>query len=126
MANIFCPNCGFKTSYQFAVPNFCSKCGKPYIKSKANHFSSKRPIVNSMQDPDDDEEDEGWDEDDLRIMGEDFSDSLFVPNIKKINVELDYSNSEVKSFKFGEIFGENVSEGNRFPIKKPKNLSDLL
>ena len=30
MASIFCPSCGSKSEYQFAAPNFCSKCGQPY------------------------------------------------------------------------------------------------
>jgi hypothetical protein len=40
-------------------------------------------------------------------------------------VELDFSTSEVKSFKFGEIFGENNSE-QKFPIKRARNINDLL
>lgn len=114
MATIFCPNCGFKSTYQFAIPNFCSKCGQAYLsRSSVNLKSKKTPI----QDEDYEEFDEDGDEP--------FSNSLIVPKISKIQVDLDLSTSEIKSFKFGEIFGENIEQP-KFPIKRPRNLSDLL
>lgn len=129
MATIFCPSCGSKANYLHAVPNFCGKCGQPYIPT----FSSKEKIKSAISstrtssDPDDqfdDEEDENWDGDEMRssTRGDFFSDSMRVPRLSKLNVEID-SSTDVRVFKMSDILGvENKS----FNPPRTKNLNDLI
>jgi len=119
MAIIFCPHCGSKSTYQFAMPNFCSKCGQAYLSKSSANLKIKKTA------PDDEEDEENFEEDGDFDRSESFSNSSIVPNISRIQVELDFSTSEVKSFKFGEIFGENNSE-QKFPIRRARNINDLL
>lgn len=120
MAIVFCPSCGSKTSYQFAAPNFCSKCGQPYLSRSSVSLKAKKIIERNENVDDEDYDGENFDSE-----GDSFSSSLTVPRISRIQVDLDFSTSEVKSFKFGEIFGENNTEA-KFPIKKTRDLNDLL
>lgn len=119
MAFIFCQSCGSKSEYKFAQPNFCSKCGQPYL-SKSSVFLKAKKIAEKNEIYDEEDQDDDFD-------GEidSFSSSLTVPRISKLQVDLDFSTSEIKSFKLGEIFGENAPEP-KFPIKKVRNLNDLL
>jgi hypothetical protein len=128
MASIFCPSCGSKSEYQFAIPNFCSKCGKSYIEnSKSN--ASIRPLskkINSRiknQDPEvnNDEFDDNDDED--VYNDEDYSNASRVPKISKIQVEIDCS-TDVKVFKFDDLINGNLN--NEFKIQKSRNINDLI
>lgn len=120
MAIIFCPSCGSKTPYQFAAPNFCSKCGQPYLSRSSVSLKEKKTVERNEN-----VDDEDYDDEDFNLEADSFSSSLTVPRISRIQVDLDFSTSEVKSFKFGEIFGENNAEA-KFPIKRARNLNDLL
>jgi hypothetical protein len=121
MGIAYCPSCGSKSNYQFAAPNFCSKCGQAYLSKSSSALKMKKAPQN---DVDDENESYESDEDNFDDSNS-FSNSLIVPRISRIQVDLDFSTSEVKSFKFGEIFGENAVEA-RFPIKKTRDINDLL
>ena len=122
MATVFCPSCGSKTTYQFAAPNFCSKCGQPYLSKSSVALKAKKSFVEDDVVAEDDSDDDEFASSDV----ESFSNSLIVPRISRIQVDLDFSTSEVKTFKFGEIFGENSNAEQKFPIKRARDINDLL
>jgi hypothetical protein len=106
MASIFCPSCGSKSEYKFAIPNFCFKCGSSY--SQASSFRKNiPPVVSDELDIDENEDSEEFEE---------FSNSTRVPRILKLQVDID-SNTDVKVLKFEDIINNSVSS-----FKKPKNL----
>lgn len=110
MASIFCPSCGSKSEYKFAIPNFCYKCGTSYFQtSSVNKFS--RPIRSVISEEVDLDEDEDVED------NEEFSNSIRVPKISKLQVEVD-SNTDVRVFKF-----ENIIENSTSSFKRPKNLN---
>jgi hypothetical protein len=116
MGNIFCPVCGSKSTYNLAVPNFCSKCGSAYnstfvaTPTELTRRISSRTSVNATtqrQDPDDEEE---FDDDEVveggaKMVGSYFSDSTKVPRINKLAVEIDCS-TDVRTFKLSDIIKE--------------------
>ena len=112
MANIFCPTCGAKSTYNLSPPNFCGKCGLPYAQTpqvnnrlSQSRLSSKRVIEQQNEDVYDDEEG-----DDESIAGSYYSDSNRVPRISKLSVEID-SSTDVKVFKFSDLLSnKNIDE----------------
>lgn len=108
MASIFCPSCGSKSEYQFAAPNFCSKCGQPYA---GKSFHKKMPISAQnklrknqldQQNPIDNEDDN-----EEEIYAEDvFSDSTRVPRLKSLQVDIDNS-SDVRVVKMSDLLNGN-------------------
>lgn len=116
MANIFCPSCGSKSTYNLSPPNFCGKCGLPYIQNKTysarlsqSRFSSKKVL---QQENDDDFED--LEDDENQSLGSSyFSDSSKVPRITKLNVDID-SSTDVRVFKFSDLFSEKNIDNDQF------------
>jgi len=105
MATIFCPVCGSKSEYKFAIPNFCYKCGSAYNQSTN---LNKKNLVNDDYEENDDEdgsEDES-----------DFSNSTRVPRISRLQVEIDAS-TDVRVIKFQDLLNNTSS-----PFERPKNL----
>lgn len=123
MATIFCPTCGSKATYMHAPPNYCAKCGQPYVPT----FSSKPNLRSSLSNRnirDDEDEIEGDDfDDDSSIRGDFYSDSNRVPRLSKISVEID-SSTDVRVFKMSDIIGEQTSK--QFQTNKPRNLNDFI
>ncbi len=109
MAAIFCPVCGSRSEYKFAVPNFCYKCGSAYNQSAtlAKQAQTKKII-------DDDYEDEEV-EDDENFA--DFSNSTRVPRISQLQVEIDAS-TDVRVVKFEDLINGDSNSS----FKRPKNL----
>ena len=115
MASIFCPSCGSKSEYKFAVPNFCFKCGSAYSQSSNSSQITRnlKTFQSKDSEPDDrDEEDEDFDEDFAE-----FSNSTRVPRISRLQVDID-SSTDVKIVKFGDLLNENSTSS----FKRPKNL----
>lgn len=112
MAKIFCPNCGSKSEYQFAVPNFCSKCGNPY-NSKKNQVNLHSSFSNTDSEEDLANEDSEEFENDNESF---FSNSNKVPKISKINFDVDYSSDAIKSIKFEDLINQQSSSS--FPKGK--------
>ena len=114
MANIFCPSCGSKSVYNISPPNFCGKCGLPYVQNNApsarlsqSKFSSRKVL---QQENDDHFEDDD-DFDDESVAGSYYSDSNRVPRISKLSVEVD-SSTDVRVFKFSDLISEkNIDNG---------------
>lgn len=105
MAIIFCPVCGSKSEYKFAVPNFCYKCGSAY--NQTSNLNKKNLIDSSYEE--DDYDDSNEDEDD-------FSNSTRVPRISKLQIEID-SSTDVRILKFENLLNNTASS-----FEKPKNL----
>lgn len=106
MASIFCPSCGSKSEYKFAIPNFCYKCGNSYSQS-AGLKKTILPSISEDVDLDEGEENEDFEE---------FSNSTRVPRISRLQVEID-SSTDVKVLKFEDFINNSTSS-----FKRPKNL----
>jgi hypothetical protein len=109
MASIFCPSCGSKAEYQFAQPNFCFKCGNPYSLSHKRTYSSlaNKPSTLSKKaviDDEIDEDDEGDDFDD-----DSFSNSISVPRIRNLNVDIEAS-SAVRVYKIEDLGNGKINQ----------------
>ena len=102
MSVIYCSECGKKHEYNFAKPNFCSSCG---VSFGAVKLKKQKP----KEEEEDDYEDE--DEEDFEDDGESFTNSTRVPNIRKIQVEVETS-AVYSTFDLGSLIG---SESNPVP-----------
>jgi hypothetical protein len=129
MASVFCPSCGFKSEYQFSAPNFCSKCGKPYLEAhgiarSANLASQMRSskFKNTKQPPQEEYDDE--DIEDNSDESESFSNATKVPRISRLDVEID-STTDVRVVKFEDLLNGG-SSANQFPRSKNHQLGDLI
>jgi len=123
MASIFCPSCGAKSEYQFSAPNFCSKCGKPYLESRIETFTSQMRTAKSKKQnfrQNEDTFDEVEDSDDND--GGDFSSATRVPRITRLDVEID-SSTDVRVIKFGDLVNQNGDSS--FAKGKSLYLDDL-
>jgi ribosomal protein L37E len=107
MSVIYCSECGKKHEYNFAKPNFCSSCGNPFGAAKLKKQKPKEE--EEEEDYDDEEEDE--DEEDFDDDGESFTNASRVPNIRKIQVEVETS-AVYSTFDLGSLIG---SESNPVP-----------
>jgi hypothetical protein len=111
MSVTFCSECGKKHEYNFAKPNFCSSCGAGFgvqVKSKAS--TNRRTTQRGEEDL--------YDGDD-----EDFSDCDGVPNIDKIQIDVEHVDS-ANVFSLGSIFG-NPQEANTRTRKRPMSLENF-
>lgn len=108
MAAIFCPVCGSKSEYKFAVPNFCYKCGSAYNQAVSSPLIKKNLINNDYEEEEEDD-DGGADE-------SDFSNSTRVPRISRLQVEIDAS-TDVRVVKFEDLLNNGSSS-----FERPKNL----
>lgn len=118
MASIFCPSCGSKSEYKFAVPNFCFKCGGAYSQSSNSSQINRSLKTSELKTSDPDERDDWDNEDDDSEEGfSDFSNSTRVPRISRLQVEID-SSTDVRVVKFGDLLNENSTSS----FKRPKNL----
>lgn len=116
MSVIYCSECGKKHEYNFAKPNFCSSCGSPFGAAKLKKQKPKEE--EEEEDYDDEEEDE--DEEDFDDDGESFTNASRVPNIRKIQVEVETS-AVYSTFDLGSLIG---SESNPVPKgSKPQRRS---
>jgi ribosomal protein L37E len=101
MSVIYCSGCGKKHDYNFAKPNFCSTCGNPFGLAKLKKVSQAK----EDEDLDDDEEGEDYFEDD----GESFSNANSVPNIRKIQVDIETA-AQYNTFDLGSIIGTESNQ----------------
>jgi hypothetical protein len=106
MASIFCPSCGSKSEYQFAAPNFCSKCGQPYA-GRTSHKKMPISAQVKLRKTQSDEQDFVEDEDSGETYAEDvFSDSTRVPRLRSLQVDIDNS-SDVRVVKMSDLLNGN-------------------
>lgn len=109
MASIFCPSCGSKSEYQFAAPNFCSKCGQPYA-GRTLHKKMPASAQVKLRKNQPEEEDLIEDSSDEESYGEDtFSDSTRVPRLRSLQVDIDHS-SDVRVVKMSDLINGNFEQ----------------
>jgi hypothetical protein len=104
MSVIYCSGCGKKHDYNFAKPNFCSTCGGAFGMAKLKKVSQAK----EDEDIENDEEGEDYFEDD----GESFSNVNSVPNIRKIQVDIETA-SQYNTFDLGSIIGSESNQTSR-------------
>lgn len=113
MSNIYCPDCGKRHEYNFAKPNFCSGCGSPFglAKLKQNNKISL--------DSDDDDDDEFEDD------GESFTNARHVPNIQRIQVDIE-TEEQYNTFDLGTIVNGQPSSTSRASSPKRRARSQSI
>jgi hypothetical protein len=116
MNNIFCFECGGKHSYAYSKPKFCSSCGSAF-------GATKNPISKAAQKIFSPEIDEGDDDEDYDSS--DFSESVRVPKIRSLAVDVESDYEGISSFKLGSLFGQNSSDSPR-RRKSTQNLEDFI
>ena len=125
MASIFCPSCGSKSEYQFAPPNFCSKCGQPHAGRTLN---KKMPISarikTKTQTQEDLTDEEFENEDDESHGGDFFSDSTRVPRLRDLKVDIDIS-SDIRVVKMSDLLNGNL-EQQPFKLGSRQDLNEAL
>jgi hypothetical protein len=77
MATIFCTSCGGKHDYSGFAPNFCSKCGTQIGGVKQQKAEAPKRVAPKTQ------------EIDLEESGEDNTDIDYVPELDKLDVEIE-------------------------------------
>lgn len=130
MAQIFCPSCGAKSVYEFAAPNFCSKCGVSYRDSLAAVSPEPRKqratlakVSSKVDESYDDEEDE--DDDDEDGGGSHFTNASRVPALSKISVEVDSGADDktgLRMIKFQDLIPLDPSDGVVMPKPTKRRL----
>ncbi len=117
MSVIYCSGCGKKHDYNFAKPNFCSTCGDPFGMAKLKKVSQAK----EEEDMEDDEEGEGYFEDD----GESFSNATRVPNIRKIQVDIE-TDAQYNTFDLGSIIGSDPNQTSKASSPSRRNRATSL
>jgi len=100
MNHIFCFNCGVKIEYNFAKPNFCSKCGASF----GGEQQSKAVVEEAPR------------QSKASVVSEDETDAEYVPQLRKLDVEIE----KPKTFTIGSLAGQNTP-----PDYKGKGSYDL-
>lgn len=100
MNHIFCFNCGVKIEYNFAKPNFCSKCGASF----GGEQQSKAAVEEAPR------------QSKASVVSEDETDAEYVPQLRKLDVEIE----KPKTFTIGSLAGQNTP-----PDYKGKGSYDL-
>lgn len=88
MSHIFCYNCGVKIEYNFAKPNFCSKCGTSFGGQQQSQAAVEQaPSQNKAS-----------------LVSDDETDAEFVPQLRRLDVEIE----KPKTFTIGSLAGQNT------------------
>lgn len=90
MAHLFCHSCGAKLSYANAKPNFCGKCGEQLnslASTTSTNTSAGMPVLEKSV-----------------VISQDETDAQTVPNISKLEVEVQASDKNPLTF--GSLIGE--------------------
>lgn len=95
----FCFSCGNKLNYNYSPPKFCSNCGER--------------ISGSIEKPQKEESDVS--------LGEDETTESEIPQIEKLEYELDFGSDGIK--KLGQIMGQRSSSVAK--VARRRNLEDL-
>ena len=104
----FCAECGTKVEYKFSPPKFCSQCGSPMGVVNANEAKKVNKNLASRKR--------------IEAISDDETDADSVPQISKLEYEIDTFGSEY-THTMGSLAGKE-------PLKRrkiqSKNLDDLL
>jgi hypothetical protein len=94
----FCSDCGKKVEYKYSPPKFCSDCGSPIGVAHVNESS---PISRKVKK--------------AVAINDDETDSEFVPQLKKLEYEIDSFGAEVQQT-LGSLAGKSL------PSKRKNNI----
>jgi|TARA_B100001094_G_scaffold111522_1_gene107336 hypothetical protein len=100
MSHIFCYSCGVKIEYNFAKPNFCSKCGASFGGEQQSQAAVEQ-VPNQTK---------------ASVVSDDETDAEFVPQLRGLQVEIE----KPKTFTIGSLAGQNTP-----PDYKGKGSYDL-
>jgi hypothetical protein len=112
MSVLYCSECGKKHEYSFAKPNFCSSCGGAFGIAKLK--KSQKP------DPDEEYDDEDEDDEDFEDDDGSFTNSKSVPNIRKIQVDIETA-AQYNTFDLGSMFSSESNTAPRTSAPKRRN-----
>ncbi len=128
MAKTYCLKCNFGTEWSSAKPNFCSKCGKPYIDvseaSQGQPATFKAPSITISQttrrEPQRPVFENSEDDDSL--------DATYVPKIDKIDCNFTASNLRPNRQSSEQVFAEGAAGVDRdfTPRVKPQKVGKKI
>ncbi len=118
MSVIYCSECGKKHEYSFAKPNFCSSCGGAFGIAKLK--KANKPDPEEEYDDEDDDDYEDFEDDDGS-----FTNSKSVPNIRKIQVDIETA-AQYNTFDLGSIIGSESNTAPKTSAPKRRNRSTSL
>ena len=85
MTTLYCPECGYKNEYSIHPPKFCGGCGESL---SVNSGKVAKPKLRSSTPRIKQE-----------ALAEDETDSEFIPNLSKLDIDIDYNSASAKIFK---------------------------
>ena len=110
MTSVFCTSCGAKHEYAGFAPNFCSKCGGPMNGKVSAQLQKKSNRAESSDDIEDESEDNtSIDE---------------VPNISKIDVEIEMD-SGFRAFNLEDLSRNPQAGVRKFAPKRVGGIGSL-
>lgn len=118
MSVIYCSQCGKKHEYNFAKPNFCSSCGGPFGMAKLKKATQPDPEEEDMDD-------EEYDDEEFEDDGESFSNATRVPNIRKIQVDIETA-AQYNTFDLGSIIGSDPNQASKASAPSRRNRATSL
>ena len=92
----FCSECGVKVEFKFSPPKFCSSCGAPFGAPNNEQTKTVNRNVNKPRK--------------IQALAEDETDVDYVPNITKLEYEIDT---------FGVEFGTQATIGSLMGKRPP-------
>lgn len=103
----FCSECGVKVEYKFSPPKFCSSCGAPMGVASVNESKPLNRNVRAQRK--------------IEAIGEDQTDAESVPQISKLDYEIDTFGSEYVQT-MGSLMGKEVPKKR---VIQRKNINDV-
>lgn len=103
----FCSECGAKVEYKFSPPKFCSSCGAPMGVASVNESKPLNRNVRAQRK--------------IEAIGEDQTDAESVPQISKLDYEIDTFGSEYVQT-MGSLMGKEVPKKR---VIQRKNINDV-
>ena len=103
----FCSECGVKVEYKFSPPKFCSSCGSPMGIAIANESKPLNRNVRTQRK--------------IEAIGEDETDAESVPQISKLEYEIDTFGSEYVQT-MGSLLGKETPKKR---VIQKRDINDL-
>jgi len=103
----FCSECGVKVEYKFSPPKFCSSCGSPMGIASANESKPLNRNVRAQRK--------------IEAIGEDETDAESVPQISKLEYEIDTFGSEYVQT-MGSLLGKETPKKR---VIQKRDINDL-
>ena len=103
----FCSECGVKVEYKFSPPKFCSSCGSPMGIASTNESKPLNRNVRAQRK--------------IEAIGEDETDAESVPQISKLEYEIDTFGSEYVQT-MGSLLGKETPKKR---VIQKRDINDL-